>query len=86
MSNKIHNAIIKPTYANYHDMNRDLSIAKSIILDFILKHHMTHRLESTNPGSYKLNRCILYGLKFTMKDNDDLSYHICIRTGKIYVS
>jgi len=83
---KLLTVIIRPTHANYNNKNRDLSVAKSIILQFIMKTHITNRMTSTKIEDYKLNRCRLYGLKIAMKNDDDVSYHICVKSGDVYVS
>ena len=81
---KILNVIIKPTYRRYKIVNYDLSVAKSIILNFIYKMHITTTYDNTDVNHYKLNTCPI-GLKFTMKHNDDVSYYICIKTGSLFV-
>ena len=81
---KILNIIIKPTYKRYRIANYDLSIAKSIILNFIYKMHITTMYNSTDVNQYKLNICSM-GLKFNMRHNDDIAYYICIKTGSLFV-
>jgi hypothetical protein len=78
--------IIRGVHTHYKDANRDLSIAKSIILQFIMKNHATHLCHSIYADDYKLNISKLHwhkGLKFELKNKDDISYHICIKTGSV---
>lgn len=78
--------VIRHAYKNYKNHHYDLKLAKCLILDFVIKTHITTRWYSTNPDDYKLNICNLYGLKLNLKTLDDFTYHICVKSGKVYVS
>lgn len=75
---------VKTAYKNYKDATYDLTMAKCIILDFIMKTHITRQWYSTNPDDYRLNLCPLYGLKINLKLDDDITYFICVKSGKVY--
>jgi hypothetical protein len=78
--------VIRGVYEHYRDPDRDLSIAKSIILHFIIKNHATHSCHSLFTDDYKLNISNLYSynaLKFELKNNEDVSYHVCMKSGNI---
>jgi hypothetical protein len=77
--------VIKPAYKNYKNINHDLTLAKCMILDFIMKTHTTNKLYSTNVSDYKLNLCHVYGLKFNVKEDDSITYYICVKSGKMFV-
>ncbi len=75
--------LIQEAYKNYRDSTYDLTNAKTMILHFILANHICHRLESTDPNNYKLNISGHFMLKFSMKYNDDIVYHIDVKTAKL---
>ena len=77
--------IIRPAYKNYKNANYDLTLSKSMIIAFIMKTHICHKSHTDDPSNYKLNLCKLYGLKFNSKEDDSVTYHICVKSGKVYV-
>ncbi len=85
--NKNYLEVLQGIYMNYSNPDRDLSVAKGILLNFIIHTHTTHRCHSMCLDDYKLNVAKSYpysGIKFEMKNNDNIVYIICIKTGNIY--
>lgn len=75
---------IKPAYKNYKNITYNLTMAKSVIIDFIMKSHITRQWYSLDPDDYRLNLVPLYGLKINLKLDDDITYFICVKSGKVY--
>jgi hypothetical protein len=74
---------IKPAFMNYKDIDYDLSPAKQVILDFLMttQHDIPDHI-----SNYKLNKLDNKSFRFQIKNNDNLSFIICVNTGKIYMT
>ncbi len=77
---------VKPAYQNYRDPEYDLTTAKNVLIHYIRKHYMNDNI--TLPSfvdAYKLNLCGKNKLRLNIKGNDDLTFLVCTKSGKLYV-
>ena len=80
--------LIIPAYNNFHDLACDITDAKHCLKTFIVKYCKTTNVPnpSTNTDDYGMNTYGTYGLSMTLKDNKNIKYLFCVKTGKAYVS
>ena len=74
--------IIQPAYLNYRTIDYDLTTAKHFIVQFLMKNYynIPESIEH-----YKLNKHEKNKLRCQIKNFDDFSFIICVKTGKTYM-
>ncbi len=78
---------IMPAYENFQNMSYDVSYAKTILKDFIVKYCKTRSVPhpKDNINAYKMNMYGIGGLSMTPKDNNLIKYLFSVKTGEAYV-
>ena len=78
---------VMPAYTNFEDMSYDVTRAKIILKDFIVKHCKCSSVPnpSKNVDKYRMKICAIDGLSMHTSDNESLKYIFCVKTGKVYV-
>lgn len=79
---------IIPAYSNFHDMSYDISDAKEVLKNFIVKYCKTDRQQNFPDDTefYRISVIEDNGMIVTIKGNQRITFLVDIKTGKVYVA
>lgn len=79
---------IIPAYDNFDNMDYDITIAKTILKDFIVKYCATQSVPSppNDIQKYNMSTYGINGMYVKIKENENIMYLFDIETGNTYVS
>lgn len=79
---------IIPAYHNFDDRTYDIGAAKRVLKNFIVSYCKTqnHPSPSTNVDLYGMNICCENGLSMRPRNNKNILYIFCVKTGSVFVS
>lgn len=78
--------IVRPAYTNYSNQDYDLTEVKTVLVYYIrLLYHRQEIYLPVNIEAYKLNKGIGTEFRINIRGIEDLSFHISVKSGKIYV-
>lgn len=78
---------IRPMYENFMDMQYDITIAKDMLMKFIVEYCKTERVPEPpkKASGYDIRRFSKYGLFMTIHNEFKIKYIFCVKSGNVFV-